>query len=49
MKLRKWVKVALVILLLITVSVISNNEYHEAIDRCVSSGNEYQYCVEGLK
>lgn len=49
LKLRKWVKVVIITLILLGVAILGNNLEKKAIDECVSAGNSYQHCVEGLK
>lgn len=49
MKLRKWVKVVLVVLVLVSVAWLGNNIEESAIDSCMENGNSYYFCAEALK
>lgn len=53
LRLRQWVKDSLFISLgiccIAIFIVIINSQYNNAIDDCVKSGHEYNYCVKGLK
>ena len=51
MKLRNWVKVVLVILLVIVLSFILkalNNWNDKQVDSCVAGGHTYQWCRGNL-
>lgn len=49
LRLRKWVKVVLIGMVALSLLIFNNKKYEEAVSKCISSGNEYNYCVEGLK
>lgn len=51
MRLRKWVKVtlAIIVIILLVVLVKSLNNYTDnAIDKCVNAGNSRTYCEKTL-
>ncbi len=49
LRLRKWVKVSLGILVIIGVISFANSFTNSNINKCVSAGNSQNYCERGLK
>lgn len=47
LRLRGWVKVALVGVVVLT--ILSNIHYESAVDKCVNAGNSQTYCENGLR
>lgn len=49
LKLKNWIKVVIITLILIGVAKLGNNIQEKHIQQCVDAGNSYQFCVEGLR
>lgn len=50
--LRKWVKVAMLIIIFVIVASlikVADNEYKQAVDQCMMAGNSQYFCENGLK
>ena len=48
-RLRKWVKVSLVAMILVCLLAINNVFTNNAIESCVNNGNSRTYCEAGLR
>lgn len=46
---KKILYVGLGILLIVLCVKVLTNDYNDAVDECVKSGNSYNYCTNGLK
>lgn len=49
LKLRKWVKVSLGVLIIIGVVSFANSFTNNAVDKCVNAGNDVNFCESGLR
>ena len=49
LKLRRWVKVTLLGMVIISLFALNDLQYNKSVEKCVNNGNEYNYCAEGLK
>lgn len=48
MKLKKWLKICLGVLVIIEIIVLANNYTNKSINDCIKSKNIRSYCEKGL-
>ena len=48
-RLKKWVKVGLISVILLGMAFANYSLTDNAIEQCVNAGNTYNYCANGLK
>ena len=49
LKLRMWVKVVFVLVIIGGIMMISKNHTDKAVDQCVNAGHSVNYCKTGLR
>lgn len=49
LKLKGWVKVVIIALILVGIAKIGADMDKKHIEDCMEAGHSYQYCYEGLK
>lgn len=49
MKLRTWVKVGLIVIIMVSIISACNDYTNKAVNQCINAGHTRSYCESGLR